>query len=74
MVAGPFEEGRMGVLGSSPSLGYYPGTYVCSPSGCQFSQAYAFWQGSNLKQDLIEADATTNQGPYDLGFGPLTSF
>ena len=74
VVAGPFEEGRMGILGSSPSLGYYPGTYVCSPSGCQFSQAYAFWQGSNLKQDLIEADATTNKGPYDLGFGPLTSF
>ena len=74
VVAGPFQEGRMGVLGSSPSLGYYPGVYTCSQRGCVFSHVFAFWQGANFAQDLFEADASTGKGPYNLGYGPLTGF
>jgi hypothetical protein len=78
VVAGPFEDGKMGVLGSSPGLAYYPYVYVCNGSitgsitGCQYSDIYAFWQGSNLHEDLMEANATTGSRPVNLGYGPLT--
>jgi hypothetical protein len=72
VVAGPLQIGKMGVLGSAPGLAYYPYVYVCNSAGCKYSDIYAFWQNSNLHQDLMEADFTTVSRPVNLGFGPLT--
>jgi hypothetical protein len=71
VLAGPFKEKNSKVLGSAPSLGFYPQLDVCPSNTCERSQAFAFWQSFDTKEDLIELNGTTGKGPYNLGFGPL---
>jgi hypothetical protein len=63
-IAGPVKLGKMGVLGSAPSITRWP--YVVDSN-----LSPMFWMSSATNEDLITAQFYPPGKPKNLGFGPI---